>query len=149
MTMRSTGRAVGQLALSLSPWVPARGNTYSLPDGRAGLLDWQVVWHGPGLREVSYFITTGLEPDIRRTHERELIERYLQQLGSHGIADLPSPTEAFERHRFFAAEAWDATAMTLAWPGLQTRENTEAAWGRASIAVEDLDTAQAVEATAS
>ncbi|BBU21131.1 hypothetical protein MYXE_09200 [Mycobacterium xenopi] len=30
------------------------GNTASMPDGRSGLLDWQVVWRGPGLREVTY-----------------------------------------------------------------------------------------------
>ena len=42
------------------------GNTYSLPTGEAGLLDWQVVWQGPGLREVSYCLTAGLEPEVRR-----------------------------------------------------------------------------------
>jgi aminoglycoside phosphotransferase (APT) family kinase protein len=124
------------------------GNTYRLADGRAGLLDWQVVWHGPGLREISYFITAGLEPEIRRTHERELVDRYLEALRSRGVDDVPSSAEAFDRYRLFAAEAWDATAMTIAWPGLQAPENMEAGWRRASLAIEDNDVASAVERTA-
>jgi aminoglycoside phosphotransferase (APT) family kinase protein len=118
------------------------GNTFSMPGGRSGLLDWQVVWQGPGLREVSYWMTTGLDSDVRRTHERELLERYLEGLRTGGIADVPSYAKAFERYRLFSAEAWDATAMTIAWPGLQAPENAVAGWRRACTAVEDLDTAE-------
>jgi hypothetical protein len=117
------------------------GNTYSMPDGRSGLLDWQVVWQGPGLREVTYWMTAGLDSDVRRTHERELLERYLEGLRAGGVADVPSLDCAYQRYRLFAAEAWDATAMTIAWPGLQAQENSEAAWRRTCIAVEDLETA--------
>jgi hypothetical protein len=45
----------------------------------------------------------------------------------------------------YSAEAWDAVAMTIAWPGLQAQENAEAGWRRACVAVEDLDTAGAVD----
>jgi hypothetical protein len=57
---------------------------------------------------------------------------------------VPTIDAAFERYRLFSAEAWDATAMTIAWPGLQAPENAEAGWRRACVAVEDLDTAGAV-----
>ncbi|EUA38609.1 phosphotransferase enzyme family protein [Mycobacterium avium subsp. avium 2285 (R)] len=120
------------------------GNTYARPDGSSGLLDWQVIWRGPGLREVTYFIISGLEPATRRTHERELIERYLEGLHRAGVSDAPDFDTAFTRYRLFAAEAWDAAAMTIAWPGLQAPENAEAGWRRACQAVEDLDTAAAV-----
>jgi hypothetical protein len=120
------------------------GNTYSLPDGRSGLLDWQVIWRGPALREVTYWMITGLDPDVRRAHERELLERHLDGLRKGGVTEVPSYDEAFKRYRLFSAEAWDATAMTIAWPGLQAPENAEAGWRRACIAIEDLDTADAV-----
>ncbi len=120
------------------------GNTYSLPDGTSGLVDWQVIWRGPGLREVTYFMIGGLETDLRRRHERELLERYLDGLRAAGVDDVPDPDSAFTRYRLFAAEAWDAGAMTVAWPGLQAPENVEAGWRRACQAVEDLDTAAAV-----
>jgi hypothetical protein len=117
------------------------GNTFAWPDGRSGLLDWQVIWRGPGLREVSYWMTTGLEPELRRVHERELIARYLEGLRAGGIDEVPSQDAAFERYRLFAAEAWDATAMTVNWPGLQAQQNTDAAFRRACSAVDDLETA--------
>ncbi|MDT5049658.1 MAG: hypothetical protein QOG75_5556, partial [Mycobacterium sp.] len=120
------------------------GNTYSQPNGRSGLLDWQVIWRGPGLREVTYWMITGLDSDVRRDHERDLLQRYLDGLRAGGVSAVPTIDAAFERYRLFSAEAWDATAMTIAWPGLQAQENAEAGWRRACVAVEDLDTAGAV-----
>lgn len=117
------------------------GNTFAWPDGRAGLLDWQVIWQGPGLREVAYCLTGGLEPELRRTHERELIARYLEGLRAGGVNDVPSFDAAFEQYRLFAAETWDAAAMTINWPGLQTQENADAAFRRTCAAVADLETA--------
>jgi hypothetical protein len=117
------------------------GNTFAWADGRSGLLDWQVVWRGPGLREISYWMTTGLEPETRRAAERELIARYLDGLRSGGVKNSPAFDAAFDRYRLFAAEAWDATAMTINWPGLQAPENADAAFRRACTAVEDLDAA--------
>jgi aminoglycoside phosphotransferase (APT) family kinase protein len=117
------------------------GNTFAWQNGRSGLLDWQVIWRGPGLREVSYWMTTGLEPELRATHERELISRYLDGLRAGGVGEAPSFDAAFQRYRLFAAEAWDATAMTINWPGLQAQENADAAFRRACAAVDDLETA--------
>jgi hypothetical protein len=117
------------------------GNTFARADGRSGLLDWQVVWRGPALREVSYWMTTGLEPEMRRAAERDLIGRYLEGLRARGVMDVPAFHTAFDRYRLFAAEAWDATAMTINWPGLQAEQNADAAFRRACTAVEDLDTA--------
>jgi hypothetical protein len=117
------------------------GNTFAWADGRSGLLDWQVIWRGPGLREISYWMTTGLEPETRRAAERDLIERYLEGLRAGGVRDVPAFDVAFDRYRLFTAEAWDATAMTINWPGLQAQENADAAFRRACAAVEDLDNA--------
>jgi hypothetical protein len=117
------------------------GNTFARADGRSGLLDWQVVWQGPGLREVSYWMATGLEPEIRRAAERDLIGRYLEGLRTRGVTDVPAFDSAFDRYRLFAAEAWDATAMTINWPGLQAQQDADAAFRRACTAVEDLGTA--------
>jgi hypothetical protein len=117
------------------------GNTFAWPDGRSGLLDWQVIWRGPGLREVSYWMTTGLEPELRVAHERDLISRYLDGLRAGGVDEIPSFDAAFQRYRLFTAEAWDATAMTINWPGLQAQENADAAFRRACAAVDDLETA--------
>jgi aminoglycoside phosphotransferase (APT) family kinase protein len=117
------------------------GNTYSMPDGRSGVLNWQVVWQGPSLRESTYWMTTSLDLDVRRHHVHDLLDRYLEGLRARGVGNVPTSDAAFQRYRLFAAEAWDATAMTIAWPGLQAKENAEASWRRTCVAVEDLETA--------
>ena len=73
--------------------------------------------------------------------ERDLIERYLEGLRTRGVPDVPAFETAFDRYRLFAAEAWDATAMTINRPGLQAQDNSDAAFRRTCAAVEDLNTA--------
>lgn len=78
---------------------------------------------------------------MRRDAERDLIGRYLEGLRTRGVKNVPAFGAAFDRYRLFAAEAWDATAMTINWPGLQAPQNADAAFRRACAAAEDLDTA--------
>ena len=66
------------------------GNTYLLPEGRVGLLDWQLVVRGHHMHDVSYLVTTSLSIANRREHERDLIAYYLERLKAHGVADAPS-----------------------------------------------------------
>jgi Ecdysteroid kinase-like family len=123
------------------------GNTYALPTGGAGLLDWQVVFRGPGLREVAYFVVSALEPEVRRTHEQELLTRYRERLRERGV-EAPGEADAWRDYRLFAAEIWDASAMTVRWPGLQAPENVAATWRRTCAAAADLDVAGALEQAA-
>ena len=50
-------------------------------------LDWQTVGAAPGLVDVSYFLSAGLAPDIRRAHEAELVRAYHEALKGYGVAD--------------------------------------------------------------
>lgn len=61
------------------------GNTYANPDGTAGLFDWQVIFRGPGLRDLGYFILSALSDADRRVQERPLFEHYCDVLETHGI----------------------------------------------------------------
>jgi hypothetical protein len=60
------------------------GNTYFLPDGSAGFLDWQLTVRGHPMHDVNYIITTGLSIEDRRNHEQELVRFYLDCLGEEG-----------------------------------------------------------------
>lgn len=113
------------------------GNTFSFPDGRAGLLDWQVVFRTRGTREVVYFLA-GLETVDRRAHERRLLQRYLDGLAGWGLADPPTLDDAWDDYRFFAYDAYDSVALTTMWPGLQDQEAVERGFESASVLVEDL-----------
>ncbi|MCU1603260.1 MAG: hypothetical protein JWO22_3969 [Frankiales bacterium] len=120
------------------------GNTYRTADGRAGLLDWQVVWRGRGIREVAYFLGTGVPIELRRGHEHELIELYLDGLGKHGAPHIPTVEQAWADYRFFLFDAWDSASICQMWPGLQTPENVARSCERVNAAVEDLEVDAAV-----
>lgn len=119
------------------------GNTFAFPDGRAGLLDWQVVFRTRGVREVAYFIPA-LTVEDRRANERALLQRYLDGLAAGGVVDPPSFDEAWDDYRFFLHDALDSCVLTLLWPGLQDQEALELSYERITTAVDDLAVDEAV-----
>ncbi|MDB5969909.1 MAG: hypothetical protein JWQ90_2359 [Hydrocarboniphaga sp.] len=122
------------------------GNTYRLADEeRSGLLDWQIVHRGAGLRELAYFLGPGAPIELRRRHEKDLLALYLDTLASLGVRDAPKPEQAWDLYRFWMSYAWDAVQMTQMWAGLQAPANLTASWARVCAAVEDLDVAGAVK----
>jgi hypothetical protein len=120
------------------------GNTYQLPGGKAGLLDWQLMVRGHHMHDVNYYITTGLSIEDRRKHERDLLAYYLDRLGSEGCATVPS----FE-------DSWREYRRTLVWGvyiGWLTTPVVNYGWEinvlnhlRLTTAYEDHDTASLVD----
>ncbi len=79
------------------------GNAYLDADGRACWFDWQVVQRGHWSVDVAYHLGTVLSIEDRRAHEVDLLEHYLTELATHGVA-APS-----------FAEAWDAYTLGFTW----------------------------------
>lgn len=75
------------------------GNTYLLPDGAAGLVDWQLMARGYCLHDVTYLLMTGLSVGARRRNQKELLAYYRAQLVEQGIADAPSLGELWLEYR--------------------------------------------------
>ena len=75
------------------------GNTYVLPDGEGGLLDFQLMVRGPWCHDFSYLVITGLDIEVRRKHEKELLALYCETLAAHGVKNVPSADEAFLLYR--------------------------------------------------
>src|SRR3546814_9190384 len=75
------------------------GNIYLLPDGRAGLLDWQLVVRGHHMHDVNYIVTTALSIGDRRNHERDLLAYYLDRLKAHGVAAAPDLEESWTEYK--------------------------------------------------
>src|SRR3546814_4799515 len=75
------------------------GNIYLLPDGRAGLLDWQLVVRGHHMHDVNYIVTTALSIGDRRNHERDLLAYYLDRLKAHGVAAAPDFEESWNEYK--------------------------------------------------
>lgn len=115
------------------------GNTFQLEDGTVGLLDWQVLYRAPGMRDVAYFLTHSVPTGVRQAHIDEFVQTYIDTLNAHGVADPPSLSQAWDALRLFAFDAWDSSAICLVWPGLQTPENVQAGIERANAAIVDFD----------
>lgn len=75
------------------------GNTYFLPDGSSGLLDWQLMGRGHPMHDVSYIISTGLSIADRRVHEQDLLRYYLDRLAAVGARGTPSFDDAWTEYR--------------------------------------------------
>ena len=73
------------------------------PDGDRPLVvvDWQTVRLGCGTSDVAYFLGAGLQRDVRRAHERDLVARYHAALGAYGV-DYPFDAcwEDYRRYSF-------------------------------------------------
>lgn len=123
---------------------PHLGNTYLLPGGSGGLLDWQLMMRGSWAHDVVYLLVTALAPEQRRTHQVELLGEYLEGLARAGVDDAPGLPAAFEQLR--AAALW---GLVIGWlicpPENYGRAITEANISRTVAAVQDLETFAAIE----
>ncbi|MCH2174054.1 ecdysteroid 22-kinase family protein [Myxococcota bacterium] len=90
------------------------GNTYLLPDGNVGLLDWQLLARGYCLHDVTYLLMTGLSVGLRREHEKELLAFYRDQLLVGGVQDAPSPDTMWLEYR--RAAVWGVYIGWLTTP---------------------------------
>jgi len=90
------------------------GNTYRLPDGTGGLVDWQLSVRGFCLHDVTYLLITALTVEQRRRHERELLAYYLDALRAAGVRDAPDLDAAFLEYR--RAAVWGVYIGWLTTP---------------------------------
>lgn len=114
-------------------------NTYVLPDGRVGLLDWQLSCRGHAIHDVAYIIATALSVEARRTHERKLLAYYLECLRAAGVATAPDFDALWHEYRL--AMVW---CVYIGW---LTTNTTNYGWEiavmnhlRVMTAYEDLGT---------
>jgi hypothetical protein len=90
---------------------PHIGNTYLLPDGEVGFLDWQVVRSGNWSHDVAYFLQGALTVEDRRANDADLVEEYRQSLDVPAD-ERPSSDDAWLRYRVSPAHGlivWLAT----------------------------------------
>jgi len=123
------------------------GNTFSNPDGTAGIYDWQVFHRMNGLRDVAYFLTHSIPTELRRAEEKTLLGRYLAGLAEAGAGhEAPSLAEAFETYRLLSVDGWIAIVFTLAAGGMQPDDRMEVTAVRAINTLLDLDVESALAA---
>ena len=105
-------------------------------DGQPGFLDWQMVRIGEGVSDVSYFLATALEPEVRRACELELLAVYRQLICDH-CTFKPSFDELLLRYRVHLAYPFEAMVVTLAVGGLMQLASNLTMIQRSAQAVAD------------
>lgn len=120
------------------------GNSYVLPDGTSGLLDFQLLVKGNWCIDVTYYLITALDRDVRRQHEKELFDYYLAALAGEGVEQVPDFEEAWHDYRL--ASIWGLVIGWLITPPVNygvpiTAANIQ----RTTDAIIDLDAFAALE----
>ena len=120
---------------------PHIGNTYLLPSGEVGFLDWQVARRGNWSLDLGYFLQGALTVEDRRRSERDLLAEYRDSLGLPAD-ELPSTEEIWLRYRASVAHGltlWLVTASAGEW---QRTDVSVALAQRYSFAYADLEPGQ-------
>jgi hypothetical protein len=112
------------------------GNLARFPDGRVVLYDWQLVRAGPWASDVAYLLTTTLSTDVRRAHERRLLQEYLDALTSAG-GRPPSTAAAWRAYVANLVYPLEPMVVTLAFGAMQPVDAVRAVVRRAAVAVAD------------
>jgi aminoglycoside phosphotransferase (APT) family kinase protein len=108
-------------------------------DDRPGFLDWQMVRIGEGVSDISYFMATALEPEIRRACERELLMEYHRIMCANSSFQYEFDY-LFERYCAHLVYPFEAMVVTLAVGGLMELKSNLAMIRRSAQAVEDHNT---------
>jgi hypothetical protein len=114
------------------------GNVY-FRDGKAGLLDWQVVKRGHPSRDLAYSLITGMTTGERRAHQRELLDVYRAALAAGGGPELERD-DLWNRYRQAAVQPFLASLTTAGLGGMQSEEIAFQGLSRAVDALDDLET---------
>jgi aminoglycoside phosphotransferase (APT) family kinase protein len=62
---------------------------FDLADTTITIVDWQTLTVGLPARDLSYFLGTSLQPELRKMHEHRLVSQYHDALRAHGVHDYP------------------------------------------------------------
>jgi aminoglycoside phosphotransferase (APT) family kinase protein len=86
------------------------GNHF-LHGDEAGMLDWQAVQWGKGIRDVQYFLTDSLPADVLAANEESLVKYYLAALAYRGV-EL-SFEETWHQYRGFSLQTWMTIIVSM------------------------------------
>jgi hypothetical protein len=117
---------------------PHPRNTYLLPDGSVGLLDWQLVRQGSWVHDVGYALIGALPPALRRDHERELLDNYRRRLIDSGVEAPPDREQMWTAYRW--SPAWGFCMWAITPDQMYSVEIVRTVLGRFAEAYSDLGT---------
>ncbi len=104
-----------------------------------GMLDWQAVHWGKGIRDVQYFLIDSLPAGMLAEHERALVAYYVQRRAHHGEAIDPQQT--WQEYRSFTFHSLMTIAVSIGFGALNEEQDAlmEEVLHRTVAAVERVD----------
>jgi hypothetical protein len=85
-----------------------------------GMLDWQAVHWGKGMRDVQYLLIDSLPSQHLEAREQQLVQHYLSALATHGV-DL-SFEEGWEQYRALSFQTWMTIVVSLGLGALTEKD---------------------------
>jgi aminoglycoside phosphotransferase (APT) family kinase protein len=105
------------------------------------MIDWQSITRSSPGQDLSYYLTQSVQLDVRRQHERALLDRYLEGLRAHGVRDY-SFDQLFHDYRLATLYLLDFAVVIAATLDLSNARGVAIARAlseRACAALDDLD----------
>ncbi|MFJ9390509.1 phosphotransferase [Nocardioides sp. NPDC101246] len=117
-------------------------NAFLTQKGEAIFLDWAGPCMAPWSFDVGYFVTSALDPEVRRASARDLLDHYLAALARHGgpVLDREEAWVDFRRHQLHGV-IWAMLPTTM-----HPTESVHAMTERYASAIEDYNTFELLEA---
>ncbi len=92
-------------------------NLFFADDGAVAVIDWQLAMRAPGQTDLVYFCANNLTVEMRREHDRSLVERYVAELHRHGVpSDAVTVASVWQGYReglLFYAASFGASLLTI------------------------------------
>jgi hypothetical protein len=110
-----------------------------------GMLDWQAVHWGKGVRDVQYFLIDSLPVHVLADCERELLDYYVSRRSFHGEAI--DPEQAWQEYRSFSYHTLMTIVVSIGFGALNEEQDSlmQEILQRAVEAVVRLDYSQWLE----
>ena len=160
--MKSIGEQIGQRVVKLQRSFADAPLTISHGDYRLDNLffppiaggddiavaDWQISTRGRGIFDISYLLCGGMEPELRRAHERELLHLYSDLLAENGVKDYGFD-RAWEEYRRGALYVFVYVVIAIGTLDATNERGVAlfVAWlRRATAAIEELNAAELMPA---
>ena len=107
------------------------------------IIDWQSITKSAGAQDLAYYLTQSLPTEVRRVHEQELLQRYLDGLRAGGVADYDRARlwQDYRRAALYLLDYAVVIAATLDLSNARGAAIARARSARACAALEDLDCA--------
>ncbi len=86
-----------------------------------GMLDWQAVHWGKGIRDVQYFLIDSLPAATLATHEREFVDYYVERRSHYGTPI--DPEETWQEYRSFTYHTLMTIVVSIGFGALNEQQD--------------------------